>query len=90
MKSQCANCQSDLSSDGVVIYADGTGHDDALEIVFCDDQCWQEYQSTIRHARTHYTSDSIEIDDFPRCSRADDGAWIAAWVWVSQTPRQHE
>lgn len=26
----------------------------------------------------------LEIDDEPQVSIAEDGAWVAAWVWVAQ------
>lgn len=34
-------------------------------------------------ARRHYGSDHIEIDADATISGADDGAWVAAWLWVS-------
>lgn len=33
-------------------------------------------------ARAAYGSDDIEIDDNAIVSRGDDGAFVAAWVWV--------
>jgi hypothetical protein len=40
----------------------------------------------IAQARQQYTTSTsdIEIDDEPQVSIAEDGAWIAAWVWVTQ------
>lgn len=35
-------------------------------------------------ARMNYASDEIEIDEEPAVSRADDGVWVAAWVWLSK------
>ena len=34
-------------------------------------------------ARELYATDDVEIDDEPALSHANDGAWVAAWVWVS-------
>lgn len=39
----------------------------------------------IQYARSHYATGSdndLEIDDEPKLSAADDGTWVAAWVWV--------
>lgn len=36
----------------------------------------------ISKARDMYADDETEIDDNPAVSHADDGAWVAAWVWV--------
>lgn len=36
----------------------------------------------IAKARRRYASDNIEIDADPALSHADDGCWVAAWVWV--------
>lgn len=33
-------------------------------------------------ARADYGSDDCEIDDDAVVSRGDDGAFVAAWVWV--------
>lgn len=33
-------------------------------------------------ANDKYGADDIEIDDQPGTSRADDGTWVAAWVWI--------
>ncbi|MGA3372838.1 MAG: hypothetical protein ABSC48_13860 [Terracidiphilus sp.] len=37
-------------------------------------------------ARQRYTKSTydIEIDDAPVVGIAEDGAWVAAWLWVSQ------
>jgi hypothetical protein len=32
--------------------------------------------------RAYETEDDIDIDESPAISRADSGAWVAAWVWV--------
>lgn len=36
-------------------------------------------------ARAIYCNNSVEIDDYsnPKVSYADNGAWVQAWVWVS-------
>lgn len=36
----------------------------------------------IAKARDIYAMDNIEIDGDPPLSKADDGAWVQAWVWV--------
>jgi len=38
----------------------------------------------IAQARDIYADDNLEIDDDARVSRpgADNGVWVAAWVWV--------
>jgi hypothetical protein len=33
-------------------------------------------------AREMYADDDIQIDDDAAASRADDGVWVSAWVWV--------
>lgn len=33
-------------------------------------------------ASQRYASDDVEIDDDARASRADDGLWVSAWVWL--------
>ena len=43
-------------------------------------------QQYIEAARREYASDEIEIDQKPRVARgADAGAFVAAWVWVSDS-----
>jgi hypothetical protein len=41
----------------------------------------------IEIARDNYQNDDIEIDDDAKLSEVDEGgdkgAWVAAWVWVS-------
>lgn len=37
----------------------------------------------IAAAREAYGGDDIEIDDDARASRADNGVWVAAWVWLA-------
>lgn len=41
-----------------------------------------DYAGAIAAARDEYASDDVEIDDNPSISRADDGTWVSAWVWV--------
>ena len=41
------------------------------------------YITVARHRYTKSTYD-IEIDDNPRVGITEDGAWVAAWLWVSQ------
>jgi hypothetical protein len=36
----------------------------------------------IARARAMYCNDNVEIDLEPALSQADEGAWVAAWVWV--------
>jgi hypothetical protein len=36
----------------------------------------------IERARELYQDHAIEIDDGAKASRADEGVWIAAWVWL--------
>lgn len=40
----------------------------------------------VARARRQYTAstDDIEIDDHPNVGVAEGGAWVAAWVWVTQ------
>lgn len=33
-------------------------------------------------ARKLYQTDDIQIDDDAKASRADEGIWVQAWVWV--------
>ena len=40
-------------------------------------------EEAIEAARAIYCDDDIEIDDLDvKVSRADDGVWVQAWVWV--------
>lgn len=32
-----------------------------------------------------YASDDIQVDGDAELSEADDGAWVQAWVWVSDS-----
>lgn len=42
-----------------------------------------EYDAkAVLKARAQWTSDGLEIDDKPTCSRVEDGTWVQAWVWV--------
>jgi len=36
-------------------------------------------------ARSLYASDELEFDDSPKVSHGDGGAFVAAWVWVSDS-----
>jgi hypothetical protein len=45
-----------------------------------------ERQNIISAARAKYGDDNIEIDDNAEMSEADDGTWVAAWVWIA-SPR---
>lgn len=37
----------------------------------------------IEAARANYESDEINVDEGALTSRADDGVWVNAWVWIS-------
>jgi hypothetical protein len=37
----------------------------------------------IAAAREQYGSNDVEIDEGAAASRADNGVWVAAWVWLS-------
>lgn len=41
-----------------------------------------DHAGAIQQARDDYTNDDIEIDDNPPVAVADNGVWVAAWVWV--------
>lgn len=44
----------------------------------------ENFPAFIQAARDEYaTTDELEIDDTPEVSEGDRGAWVAAWVWVS-------
>jgi hypothetical protein len=47
-------------------------------------------EQAIAAARDMYASDDVEIDDNPKLSHADDGVWVAAWVWVSREDAEHD
>jgi len=38
-----------------------------------------------KKARDVHTCDEIEIDEYDsrKVSASEDGAWVAAWVWIS-------
>lgn len=36
----------------------------------------------IERAREEYATDDISIDAGAKASRADEGVWVAAWVWL--------
>ena len=44
----------------------------------------------IQAARDNYANDDIEIDDDARFSLADEGTWVAAWVWVNNAEESDE
>jgi hypothetical protein len=37
----------------------------------------------IERARDEYGTEDIEIDGNAKASRAEDGVWVAAWVWLA-------
>jgi hypothetical protein len=39
-------------------------------------------EALVEKARAQYADDDIEIDRSPAISRASNGGWVAAWVWV--------
>ncbi len=39
-------------------------------------------KSIIQSAVQEYECDDIQIENNPRISVADGGAWVQAWVWV--------
>lgn len=42
-----------------------------------------QYIETARRIWASMHGDDLEIDDNPKVSAGDDdGAWVAAWVWV--------
>lgn len=41
----------------------------------------------IQTARAIWASDDLEIDDKPKVSPSEGGAWVAAWVWVADAER---
>lgn len=40
------------------------------------------YAADVQRARDEYATDDVEIDDEPDISEAENGVWVAAWVWV--------
>lgn len=44
----------------------------------------EDEQKYIDAARLE-TDDDLEIDDTPELSQADEGCWVAAWIWVSNS-----
>ena len=60
-----------LASEGATeqVTTEGVADDDVLE-------------AAIAAANDLYASDNIQIDARPAVSEADDGIWVAAWVWV--------
>ena len=38
----------------------------------------------IARARGQYQSDDIQIDDDAVLSKADEGVWVQAWVWLGK------
>jgi hypothetical protein len=43
-------------------------------------------EKIIEIAKEQYASDEIEIDDNAETSRAKNGVWVQAWVWVPIDP----
>jgi len=47
----------------------------------------RDREKFIEAARNEYQTDDVEIDDDAKLSEVDEGgnagAWVAAWVWVS-------
>ena len=41
----------------------------------------------IKQARERYQTEDIEIDDNAMVSNAEDGIWVAAWVWMPDLGR---
>jgi len=41
-----------------------------------------EYIAVARNHHARPSSNTIEIDDDPKVSASEAGAWVAAWVWV--------
>lgn len=64
-----------------------TAHDEAKAVRerLAEFEKWKrpEDGQIITRARELYADDETEIDDDPAVSHADDGTWVAAWVWVS-------
>jgi hypothetical protein len=46
----------------------------------------------ISRARIQYaeTTEDIQIDDDPAVTVTEDGAWVAAWVWVGKDEEEIE
>lgn len=44
----------------------------------------------IEAARAEYASDDISFDDMPLLSKADDGTWVSAWVWIANQEQNNE
>ena len=42
----------------------------------------EDYDTLVSAARETHVSDDLEIDADPLLSEADEGTWVAAWVWV--------
>ncbi len=41
-------------------------------------------------ANDAYGTDDIEIDDEPATSEADNGVWVAAWVWIANVEESED
>ncbi len=54
----------------------------------CDDN--EATLDEVIEARMLYASDEIEIDEEPAVSRADDGVWVAAWVWLAKPVKEEK
>lgn len=50
----------------------------------------RENVDAVEVARDIYGSDDIEIDDDATISAADDGVWVAGWLWVHNENRDIE
>lgn len=48
-------------------------------------------EELITYAQEEYSSEDVEVDQNAVISRAFEGAWVAAWVWVPDPPKaNHE
>jgi hypothetical protein len=62
--------------------------EDLIRLVLDEDIATPE---EIRAARDQYAMGSdndIEVDDVALASRADDGVWVQAWVWLPSTDKE--
>lgn len=55
----------------------------STQTVYLTDESTEDERET---ARELYGSDDVEIDDNAKASRADEGVWVGAWVWVPNEP----
>lgn len=49
------------------------------------ENAWATHAERIRAVEV-YATDEVEIDDKAMVSRADEGLWVAAWVWLDNEP----